>query len=125
MWTKSEVIMYNIISRFDQHLYLLTFDKNNQIKKTTKGYGNSTTLQRQLLPQLKTLCIDNSWLMNTDLTSMNKLLFLDGYYDMATDIFNKKLNPDIVFFYRIERNYESNIDNNYLESVKQRFFIIN
>lgn len=121
MWTESEVVMFNIISRFNDSLYLLTIN-NNEIKKSSKGYGNSTTLQRQLLPQLKTLCIDNSWLVNTNLSSMNKLLFLNGFYDMSTGIFNEIFDPNIVFFYRIERKYENNINIDYLKSVKQRFF---
>ena len=60
-----------------------------EIKKSSKGYGNSTTLQRQMIPQLKTLCINNSWLIKNNLSSMNKILFINGYYDMITGVFNE------------------------------------
>ena len=122
LWTTSEVVMFNIISRFNDNLYLLSINDKGDIKKLSKGYGNSTTLQRQMLPQLKTLCINNSWLINNNLSSINKILFLNGYYDMNTGIFNEKFNPEIVFFYRIERKYNNDIDINYINDVKQRFF---
>jgi hypothetical protein len=64
LWTESEEVMFNIISRYNDQLYLLTLNKKGEIKKTFKGYGNSTTLQRMMLPQLKSLCINNSWLIN-------------------------------------------------------------
>ena len=98
LWTTSEVVMFNIISRFNDNLYLLSINDKGDIKKLSKGYGNSTTLQRQMLPQLKTLCINNSWLINNNLSSINKILFLNGYYDMNTGIFNEKFNLEIVFF---------------------------
>ena len=122
LWTTSEVVMFNIISRFNDNLYLLSINDRGDIKKLSKGYGNSTTLQRQMLPQLKTLCINNSWLINNNLSSINKILFLNGYYDMNTGIFNEKFNPEIVFFHRIERKYNNDIDINYINDVKQRFF---
>ena len=58
LWTTSEVVMCNIISRFNDNLYLLSINDKGEIKKLSKGYENSTTLQRQMLPQLKTLCIN-------------------------------------------------------------------
>lgn len=122
LWTTSEVVMFNIISRFDDSLYLLTRSQNDTIKKTTKGYGNSTSLKRLMLPELKTLCINNSWLTNNNLTSMNKILFINGYYEMNTGIFHESFNPEIVFFYRVERKYEVINNNEYIELVKQRFF---
>ena len=121
LWTEKEEVMFNIISRYNDHLYLLT-NNNNEIKKMSRGYGNSTTLQRQMLPQLKALCINNNWLKQTDFSSLGKLLFLNGYLDMTTGIFYDKFNPDIVFFYRIHRNYTTDIDTEYANDIKQRYF---
>ena len=122
LWTDKEETMFNIISRFDEHLYLLTTNNNNEVKKTTRGYGNSTGLQRQMLPQIKQLCINNSWLTNTDISSLQKLLFKNGYLDMSTGSFYSVFDPNIVFFNRIERNYNDEIDIEYINDVKQRFF---
>lgn len=122
LWTDNETIMFHIISRFDEHLYVLSTNHKNEIIKTKKGYGNTTTLQRQMIPQIKTLCVDNSWLTITNLSSINKLLFINGYYEMDTGIFKNNFDPNIVFFYRIERKYEYYNDKKYIDSVKQRFF---
>ena len=123
LWSEAEEVMFNIISRYNEHLYLLTINKNNEVKKTSKGYGNTTTLKRQMLPELKSLCINNSWLTDTNLTSLKKLLFLNGYLDMTTGIFYNEFRPDIVFFNRIHRNYSiDNLDIKYIKSVKERFF---
>ena len=73
LWSEAEEVMFNIISRYNEHLYLLTINKNNEIKKATKGYGNTTTLKRQMISELKSLCINNSWLTDTNLTSLKKL----------------------------------------------------
>ena len=90
--------MFNIISRYNEDLYLLTTNKNDEVKKMSRGYGNSTTLQRQMLPQLKSLCIDNSWLTDTNLSSIGKILYLNGYLDMTTGIFCKDFDPKLYFF---------------------------
>ena len=123
LWTDKEEVMFNIISRYNEDLYLLTTNKNDEVKKMSRGYGNSTTLQRQMLPQLKSLCIDNSWLTDTNLSSIGKILYLNGYLDMTTGIFYKDFDPKIVFFYRIERNYNvNNLNIDYINDIKQRFF---
>ena len=122
LWTEKEEVMFNIISRYNEQLYLLTKINDDDIKKTSKGYGNSTTLQRQMLPQLKSLCINNNWLKQTDFSSLGKLLFLNGYLDMATGIFYNNFNPNIVFFNRIHRNYTTDIDTEYADDIKQRYF---
>lgn len=122
LWTESEEVMFNIISRFNEFLYLLTINNKDEIKKTSKGYGNSTTLQRLMIPQIKTLCINNNWLTDTNSSSLNKILFINGYYDMTTGIFNKLFEPNIVFFYRVQRYYNVDVDNEYINDVRQRIF---
>ena len=100
----------------------MKINKDGEYVKTTKGYGNSTSLQRQMLPQIKTLNINNSWLTDTNLTSLNKILFVNGFYDMATGIFNTTFDPNIVFFYRVQRQYSNKLDIEYIQDVKQRIF---
>ena len=122
LWTESEEVMFNIISRFNEFLYLLTINKKGVSVRTSKGYGNSTSLQRLMLPQIKSLSIKNSWLIDTNSTSLNKILFTNGFYDMSTGIFNKSFDPKIVFFYRVQREYSIDVDHEYIKDVKQRIF---
>ena len=123
LWTESEEIIFRIISRFNDHLYVLTKTNDDTIKKTTKGYGNSTVLQRQMLPQLKTLCINNEWVTKSQFSSIGKLLYQNGYLDMKTGIFYDEFKPEVVFFYQIFQNYDaSTLDRTYIEDIKQRYF---
>jgi hypothetical protein len=123
LYSNSENIHFKIISKYEEDLYLLTKDKDGNLKKTIKGYGNSTGLQRNMIPQLKTLCINNSWLKDTDHTSLKKLLFLNGYLDLLTNIFYTTYDPSIVFFYRIQQIYNPLIiDNEYIKDIQKRLF---
>lgn len=122
IWTDKEETIFRIISRYTKVLYLLILNSKGEVKVSKKGYGDSTTLQRQMLPQLKTLCINNNWVKQSEMTSIGKLLYKNGYYDMRTGIFTSGFNPDIVFHYKIYRNYEdTNIDLNYIDDVRARF----
>ena len=122
LWTDKEEIIFKTISRFNEYLYLLTIDNNGEIKKSCKGYGNSSTLKRQMIPELKTLCINNNWMNESQFSSIGKLLYLNGFYDMKTGIFTDKFDPNIVFYYKIYRNYEeTNRNVNYINDVKIRF----
>ena len=75
-----------------------------------------------MIPQIKTLCINNNWLTDTNSSSLNKVLFINGYYDMTTGIFNNSFDSNIVFFYRVQRHYNNDVDNEYINDVRQRIF---
>lgn len=123
MWSSDEQTQFKIIHQFEDKLNLLTINKKNKLVIGKKGYGNSTNLQRTMIPQLKMLCINNDWLRDSENTSLKKLLFLNGYLDLTTGYFNEGFNPDIVFMNRIQINYDpSIIDNDYLNSIKTRLF---
>jgi hypothetical protein len=123
LWTKSQPVFCKIISRFNEYLYILTTNSNEEIKKSKISYGNTVIKKLALLTAMKSLCINNSWLINTHFSSLHKILFTNGYYDMTTGIFNESFNPDIVFFNRINRKYVINdLDNDYINDVKQRLF---
>ena len=123
LWSNEEQAHMQIISKFDKYLYLMMPTKDGDYKKGTKGYGNSTTLQRQMIPQLKILCINNDWLKDSENTSLKKLLFLDGYLDLVTGIFFEIYNPKIVFMNRIQQRYQNkSVDESYIEDLKQRLF---
>ena len=50
-----------------------------------------------MLEKLKTLCVDDKWLSNSYSSSLGKLLFNNGYFDMKTNKFHYGFNKDIVF----------------------------
>lgn len=123
LWSSDEQTQFKIIHHFESKLNLLTINKKGDLVIGKKGYGNSTSLQRMMIPQLKMLCINNDWLRDSENTSLKKLLFLNGYLDLTTGVFNVGFKPDIVFMNRIQMNYDpSIIDNDYLNSIKTRLF---
>lgn len=122
IWTDKEEVIFKIISRYTNLLYLLTTNSKGEVKVNKKGYGDSSNLKRQMIPELKTLCINNNWVKESEMTSIGKLLFKNGYYNMKTGIFTSGFNPDIVFHYKIYRNYtKSDINLNYIDDVRARF----
>ena len=122
LWTTQEPIIFKIFSKFKDYLYLLTTDKKGNVTASKKGYGDTTNLKRQMISELKSLCVNDNWLDDTQETSLGKLLYLNGYYDMETGTFYDKFDSKIVFHYKIYRNFDnSKIDNDYIQDVKQRF----
>lgn len=123
LWSNSETIHYKILGKFSNELKICRRDMDGKIIKTDKGYGDTTNLKRQLLPEIKTICINNDWLLQTEKTSLKKLLFNNGYLDLLTGIFHKEFDPKIVFIYKINQNYDpETIDDVYLSDIKTRLF---
>lgn len=126
LWTDCPVVQNKIINRFTDELHVMVMGKDEMIK-TLKSYGNTTNLQKLMIEQLKTLCIDNNWIRRTQDSSLKKLLFNNGYYDLQEGKFYDKktysFNPDIVFTGKIHHDYDQKaIDVEYVESIKKRFF---
>ena len=123
MYSTDETVIFKIINRFENKLHLLSYDKNGEVKISTKSYGNTSTLKKHLIVELKTLCINDNWLTESQFLSLGKLLFSNGYYDMHTGLFYNEFNPKIVFMYSIPLEYNnSNIDREYMNDIKNRLF---
>ena len=119
LWTDCPVVQNKIINRFTDELHVMVMGKDELIK-TVKSYGNTTNLQKLMIEQLKTLCIDNNWIRRTQDSSLRKLLFHNGYYDLEKKaFFDKKtygFNPNIVFTGKIHHEYkQKEIDFDYVE----------
>ena len=75
-----------------------------------------------MIPELKSLCINNDWMTQTQFSSINKLLYLNGIYDMKTGTFNEGFDPNVVFYYKIHRKYdETKRNNDYIKDILQRY----
>lgn len=123
LWSSNEQAHMKVISKFEKHLYLMIQTKDGDYKISTKGYGNSTALQRQMIPQLKTLCINNLWIQANENTSLGKLLYLDGWLNLRTGEFNETFDPSILFMCRIQANYKQDDNIQYMNDILQRIFL--
>jgi len=126
LWSNEEFTHFKVIGNFEEHLHIIRESKDGKMIKSPKGYGNTTTLMRQLIPQLKALNINNEWLKNKQNSSLGMLLFNNGYLNFRTMEFHSQFNPDIVFVYKIHHNYEKFYDEDmeYMKSIEERFFTI-
>jgi phage/plasmid-associated DNA primase len=125
LWNSNENIQFKIIGRFEEHLHLLREGKDGRMIKSPKSYGNTTVLKRQLIPELKTLNINDEWLKQSQSSSLGKILFNNGYLDMKTGDFHETFDPNIVFFYKINQDWEQFYDDDleYMRSVERRMFL--
>ena len=126
LWKNDRITHNLIVSRFTRDLWVCVKGKNDILEPSKiKSYGNTTVLFIQMLDKLKTLCIDVNWLKRSAASSLGKILFNNGYFDLRENIFYNRFNPEIVFEGKIYQDYNSNFtckEENYIESIKTRLF---
>ena len=106
-------------------MYLITPFPYGSWRSSLSNYGNNSTLMSRCIKLLKTLCIDDDWLKQNQNSSLGKLLFKNGYLDLRKNEFHDEFNPNIVFFARINMNYEEQSHSQlcYSKDIFQRLFI--
>jgi phage/plasmid-associated DNA primase len=125
LWNSDMNSQIKIMGRFVEELRVWKKDKKGVDKPTRLSYGSNTSLQKQIIPQIKALCIDNDWVRRTELSSLGKILFLNGYYDFRAGQFYDTFDPDIVFVCRIDQTFEAmdSADVVYMNDIKRRMFL--
>jgi len=128
-WSTDEIIHLSVIMSLSDKLFVLNEDKDGNITRSKNSYGNNETLMKKLPKLIKTMCRDDNWYENNQLSSLGKILFTNGYYDFKTGLFHKKdkdgfNNPEIMFLDRIYNDFEpfTDEDMDYMDTIKQRFF---
>ena len=125
IWKSDRNTFNKIVSRFTNKLWVAVKNRNEKLEASTvKSYGNTTFLFNQMLEKLKILCIDDNWLFRSYSSSLGKLLFNNGYFDMKTNKFHYEFNKNIVFSGKIPHDYKpfTTKDEKYIESIKTRLF---
>lgn len=126
MWRNNKTIYFSIIEKFEKELTVLVQDKYGCLKATQKSYGNTLSLMERLPPLIKALCINDNWLLDTQYSSLGKLLFNNGYFDMREGHFYEKkyFKPEIVFFGKINRDFiePNEKDLEYIDDLEHRLF---
>jgi phage/plasmid-associated DNA primase len=106
-------------------------DKEGLFKPSpTQSYANRVGMMSNMLKFLRCLpgVADPDWERRTSNSSLGKLLFRNGMLDATTGLFYHRdqfpFNPDIVFFARLNMDYEplSEDDREYAQSIRQRIF---
>ena len=71
-----------------------------------ESYGNDVMLAKKVFPFLKAFCINNDWIKEKSCSSLGKILFENGIYDMHNSHFSAEFDPEIVFFASIPIKYK-------------------
>ena len=126
LWSTDIVVINKIIKNHADKLYIC--DERGKVSKT-KSYGNTVPLMKRIPEFMKTLCVNDNWLKEKQNSSLGKLLFNNGYYDLKKDIFYEKNEdgfdyPEIVFFGKIHNDYKKPYKEDliYMEYIKKTLF---
>lgn len=107
MWMSNYYDIHNLA-----HAYISKFGEWITVNKKFK----------QMLESLKSLCIDKSFLINFELSSLGKLLFKNGYYDFEEKKFHCNFTPLIFFPFRIERDFPKHKNEDDIKKVNKILF---
>ena len=130
LWTNSKAIQRNIIKQYSKDLRIIITTADSQFL-SNKSYGSSLSKIDIVIELIKCECSDNQWLIRSELSSLGKLLFTNGYLDLKNNLkfYDKKtykFNPDIVFFERILKEFNTDADlsilSEYSNDIRTRFF---
>ena len=75
-----------------------------------------------VMKHIEGACNEPDWLNDNANSSLGYILYKNGYYDFKQGKFYEHFTPDIVFMWRLNYDYEFNIDNEYVDSIRRRFF---
>jgi hypothetical protein len=106
------------------NMHKLTWCQYNEDAKLIKtNYGGSTRKTADMLRKVEPLLPECDDFIEKNIeTSLGKLLFRNGIYDFETDTFTKGFNPNIVFAYRIDRDFERSTPEE-IEAVRKVLFV--
>jgi hypothetical protein len=125
MWVDDKTSYYSVIKKFEKELTLLVLTKDGWTP-SSKSYGNTLPLMERIPVLIKTLCSNHNWLKQQQYSSLGKLLFNNGYFDMKEGHFYTKeeINPSIVFFGKIHHHFKEfdEEEMKYMDDLEQRLF---
>ena len=125
LYSTELVALHSIIERYTHKLHTYKQTKDGEVL-TAKSYGNTKSLRDATITFFHTQCRDDEFVRRTANSSLDKLLFTNGYFDGVTlyDAATHGFDPNIVFNARIPHAYEpcTPDDRAYFESVKERYF---
>lgn len=120
IWANDDRTLWRYVHK---HKKNLVFKAMTMFGEKTYDYGGNHSNIKKMLKFLPNYCeIDDNFWNNYIDTSKGKLLFKNGYYDFHTNTFTKEFNPNIVFHTRINRNFNLNVPQKYIDKVHKSLF---
>lgn len=115
-------LIFQYFYRFDDYFHIIKENKEGEYLSNT-SYGNDDCSIKKAVNFLSNMLKnDEGWYKSVEHSSIRKLLFNDGIYDFETKIFTKGFDKDIVFFNKIDYNYEEKVDREIYDYLKECYF---
>ena len=118
-----------LLYMFDDANGMYTSDKACMRTKITdillsKTGSKALTIVRltAVMKHIEGACNEPDWLNDNANSSLGYILYKNGYYDFKQGKFYEEYTPDIVFMWRLNYDYNYTIDNDYVDSIRRRFF---
>jgi len=118
-----------LLYMFDDANGMYTSDKACMRTKITdilisKTGSKALTIVRltAVMKHIEGACNEPDWLSDNANSSLGYILYKNGYYDFKQGKFYEEYTPDIVFMWGLNYDYNFNIDNDYVDSIRTRFF---
>ena len=118
-----------LLYMFDDANGMYTSDKACMRTKITdillsKTGSKALTIVRltAVMKHIEGACNEPDWLNDNANSSLGYILYKNGYYHFKQGKFYEEYTPDIVFMWRLNYDYNYTIDNDYVDSIRRRFF---
>lgn len=113
MWDHTDEVLINYkMEKIKNFLLVEPKEGMRYNYKDIKSYGSFDKIRKTAIRCIPQKAMDDNWFNDSIDTSKEKLLYRNGIYNLATGIFTKKFDKNIVFFHKIERNYKPRNQNN-------------
>ena len=86
MWSDKVDVHNRIISGLSSYLNIIRNTKEG-LEYTGKNYANCNHKRKEIFPYTRQNCVDDDWTIRTQLSSLGKVLFKNGYYDFLRSLF--------------------------------------
>ena len=126
LWESGESAHLKRVLMYQTELQVGKFDeKKDAIVSKGKSYATFSALFRSMMPMVQALKRNDSWLKETERSSLGYLLFENGVLNGKTGAFRHKdegFDRSLVFHKRIARPYYPNPDRALMASIQERLF---
>ena len=123
MYDTSDSTLTALLISLADRLHKIKFVKGLPVR-SERSYGNTCDQMSKLTKIIKSISRDDNWLNAMTPTSLGKLLFKNGYYDMAAGRFYDEFDPTIMFMGKIHDDFEdfTEEDLEYQSDIEERCF---
>jgi hypothetical protein len=121
LWTNDNAVIRRYINNHNEELKFKQMNEENG-KIQVFNYSGKEVNIINMLKNCGIFCQNNCFFTEKLRSSKGKLLFQNGIYDFKSDTFTEGFDAEIVFFGRISRPYNPNVNDEIVKNVDKILF---